>query len=126
MLIKAMVGHAVIDSRTNEADYKWLHKSELAELYCEITGLDIFKCRKVAARICKSDNHWRSVKKLVDLAHEEVIPVHHPYKITHELAVNVIQDYKYSRSHRKTAKKFGISTGSVRVILTNPGEYCHE
>ena len=123
MLIKAMIGHAVLDSRTNEADYKWLQKSELAELYCEISGLDIDKCRTKATKIRNNETHWRSVKKLVDLAADEVIPIHRPSKITHELAVNVIQDYKYSRSHRKTAKKFDLSTKSVRNILTNPEGY---
>lgn len=117
-LIKSMIGHAIIESKHNDEDYKWLMKSELAELYCEIAGQSIEKARATATRIRESDTHWRYVNKKVELEMTPVEPIHRKRsKVTNEIIYSVKQDYKYSRSHRKTAAKFGISTKSVRDIL---------
>jgi hypothetical protein len=116
-LIKSMIGHAIIDSKNNDEDYKWLMKSELAELYCEVAGRDINEVRETATKIRESDTYWRYINKKVELADTEIEPAYHPYKITQVIADGVRQDYETSKSQRQTAKKYGISTKSVRDIL---------
>lgn len=113
-LIKAMIGHAVIDSKKNYDDYKWLMKSELAELYCETVGMDIAKVQQTADKIRRSNLHWRRLNKKVQL----VMLEDQRLKID-DATAKEIQDIreKMKFNYATLAKLYNVSTATICEVV---------
>lgn len=118
-LVKAMLGHALLDSKNKYADFKWLMESELAELYCEVVGEDIFKLRKTAEKIRSDGRHWRSVNHR---AKQALANISKELKIDGALAQEIRDIYEDGNiSQKALAKVYRVSVFTINTIV-NAGD----
>lgn len=116
-LVKAMIGHAVLESKEKYADFKWLMKSELAELYCEAVGEDITKLRKTAEKIRSSTKHWRRINNKA----KQALIDNRKLKVDEATAQEIRDIYEAENiSQAALAKIYKVSVFTINTVVNAP------